>query len=374
MSDLTVRTVITKKDRLDFIKMPWSIYQSDTHWVPPLIFDQMQFIDPKKGVFFEYGEAKLIMIMRDGKPVGRISAHINKRHEEVYNDSKGFFGFFECENNPATARALFREAEKYLKDKGKKSLEGPFSFSIYDEMGILVDGFDSDPYVMNMHNPEYYGKLIEGCGFKKSVDWYAFRAKAGKTDKELDPRYFKIRERVLKNPAINIYSLEGRNIDIEAEKVKEIFHKAWNRNWGHVNFTDKEWDRIKEAVKMMVIRKATFVVEYKGKPVGFALAVYDGNEAVKKMNGRLLPFGFLHLLRLKNTKRLRLMLLGVIEEYRNLGLETVLIMSVIENGIKMGISEAEESNIVETNTKMIESMKHLNAELYKTYRIYSKEI
>ncbi len=374
MSNVTIRTAGTKKERLDFIKMPWSIYKNDSHWVPPLIFDQMEFLDPDKGVFFDYGEAKLLMAVRDGKPVGRISAHINKRHEEMYKDKKGFFGFFECENNPDTARLLVGKAEKYLLEKGKRSIEGPFNFSIYDEMGILVDGFDSDPYVLNVHNPDYYGKLIEGCGFKKSVDWYAFRARKGETDAALDPRYFKIRDRIMRNPAINIYSLKGRNIDKEAEKVKPIFHSAWNRNWGHVNFTDREWARLKEAVKMMMVRESSFVVEYNGAPVGFAVSIYDGNEAVKKMNGRLFPFGFIHFLRIKHTRRLRLMLLGVLEEYRHLGLEIALIMSVVESSVKNGFVEAEESNVVETNTRMIDSMKHLNVERYKTYRIYSKEI
>jgi hypothetical protein len=334
----------------------------------------MEFLDPEKGVFFEYGEARLFIAERNGKAVGRISAHINKRHEETYHDNKGFFGFFECEDNGETAKALFTEAEKYLKSMGKTSIEGPLSFSIYDEVGILVDGFDTDPYVLNVHNRDYYGKLIENNGFKKSVDWFAFRTRKGVTDKALDPRYFKIRDRVLKNPSVNIYSLEGKNIDVQAEKLKSIFHSAWSSNWGHVNFTDHEFNRLKSALKMMYIDKLSFFAEYNGKPVGFALSIYDANEAVKKMNGRLFPFGIFHLMQLKKTRRFRLILLGVLEEYRHLGLEIAMNMNVIENGLKLGFTEAEESLIVETNERMLNTMEHLKADRYKTYRIYTKEI
>ncbi len=374
MTNLKIKTVKTKADRLEFIKLAWNFYRNDPHWVPPLIFDQIKFIDPGKGVFFDYGEAMLFIAERDDKPVGRISAHINNRHEQTFHDNKGFFGFFECENSRETAKALFAEAEKFLKAKGKKSIEGPLSFSIYDEVGVLVDGFDTDPYVMNVHNPAYYGKLIENSGFKKSVDWFAFRTKKDETDRFLDPRYLKIRERVLKNPAINIYSMKGRNIAEHAEKLKTIFHNAWNSNWGHVNFTDREFSRMTEAIKMMFIDRLTFFAEYKGKPVGVALSLYDANVAVKKMNGRLFPFGFIHLLRIKNTNRFRLLAMGVLEEYRHLGIEIAMIMNVIEKGIELGFVEAEESLIVETNEKMLDSMKHLKADSYKTYRIYTKDI
>ncbi len=374
MSQLTIRTVNSRRDRLEFIKSSWNFYKNDRHWVPPLIFDQMEFLDPGKGVFFDYGEAKLFLAYKNGKPVGRLSAHINNRHEELYHDNKGFFGFFECENDRETARALFTEAEKYLKNHGKTSIEGPLSFSIYDEVGVLVDGFDTDPYVMNVHNPEYYGRLIENNGFKKSVDWYAFRTRKGVTDKALDPRFFKIRDRIVKNPAVNIYTIKGRNIDVEAEKLKEIFHNAWNSNWGHVNFTDREFNRLKSALKMMYVEDLTFFAEYKGKPVGFALTVYNANEAVKKMNGRLFPFGFIQLMKFKKSRKFRLFAMGVLEEYRHLGLETALNMSVIEKGLELGFIEAEESLIVETNERMLSSMEHLLAERYKTYRIYSKNI
>ncbi len=241
MSDLQIVPVKSHNELLSFIKMPWGIYKNDPHWVPPLIFDQLEFLNPQKGVFFEYGNALLLMALRNGRAVGRISSHINKRHNELYNDKKGFFGFFECENNLETAHALFAKAEEFLKQNKINSIEGPFSFSTYDEMGILVNGFDSDPYIMNIHNPQYYQKLLEECGFMKSVDWYAFRGRKGITDKNIDPRYYKVRDRILKNPGIKIWSMEkSRDLNIEAAIVKKIFNEAWSRNWGHITLTDRE--------------------------------------------------------------------------------------------------------------------------------------
>jgi GNAT superfamily N-acetyltransferase len=374
MENLEIKKATTRGDRLKFIRMPWPIYKNDPHWVPPLIFDQMNFLDPEKGEFFEFGEAELFIAYRGDKAVGRISAHYNSRHEELFHDKKGFFGFFECEERIETAKALFEAGTGFLKNKGMKSMEGPFNFNIYDEMGLLVDGFDSDPYIMNLHNPPYYQGLFEKNGFRKSVDWYAFRAKRGKTDAHLDMKYFKIRDRALKNSSITIRQARGKKyLEEEAEIVRSIFSQAWSNNWGHVNLTEREWLRIKSALTSMVIFPLTVIAEVNGKPVGFALSIYDANQAVKKMNGRLFPFGFLHLLEISKTDRFRLILMGVLEEYRNKGLEAAMYVSVIEEAVKRGLNECEMSNIVETNKPMLKSLQHMDVERYKTYRIYIKE-
>jgi GNAT superfamily N-acetyltransferase len=371
----TVREVLNKKDLMKFIKMPWNIYKNDPCWVPPLIFEQKEFLNPKKGPFFEYGEAKLFIAERDGKAVGRISAHINHRHEEVFKDNKGFFGFFECEDNLDTAGKLFEAAAAYLKSKGKVRMEGPFSFSIYDEIGVLVSGFDSIPYLMNVHNPPYYQKLFEENGFQKVVDWYAFRGKKGITDVKIDERYYKLKERLLKNSAIKIRNVrKGKGLTEDAKEVRKVFNQAWSRNWGHVNLTDREWERIKSALLQLVIYPLTYIVEVNGNVAGFALSVYDANLIVKEMNGNLFPFNFLKLLNVNKVKRFRLILMGVLEEYRTMGLEVLMYISIIERAKELGFEEVEMSNIVETNLPMLQSLKHLAVERYKTYRIYGKDI
>lgn len=374
MEDIEIKQVKSKKDILKFIKMPWLIYKKNPYWVPPLIFEQKEFLNPNKGVFFDYGEAALFLAYRNKKLVGRISAHVNHRHDEIFHDNKGFFGFFECEDNVNTAKALFKSAEEYLRKKGKKFMEGPFSFSIYDEMGILVEGFDSVPYILNVHNPPYYQKLLEANGFEKSVDWFAFRAKAGITDTNINPRYENVFEKIIKKNSITFRNVDKKNLEKDAIAVKNIFNQAWSKNWGHINFTEREWNRFKNALKSLVIFPLTIIAEVKNEPVGFLLSIYDANLVLQKMNGRLFPFGFLEFFKIPKIKRFRVILMGILEKYRHLGLEAAMIIQVIKKASNMGFLEAEMSNIVETNKPMLDTISHISVEKYKTYRIYIKKI
>ena len=374
MSSLSIKSVETNKDRLAFIKMPWKVYEKDQHWVPPLIADQKEFLDPKRGLFFRNGDARLWVAYRGNEPVGRISAQVNHRHDKLYADGKGFFGFFECEDNQETANALFCTAEEYLKVNQRRLVEGPFNFSIYDEIGVLVDGFDTDPYVLNMHNPPFYQKLIEAAGYAKSIDWYAYRVQSKQVDR-VPERLLRLRDRLAKKREVTVRPMEMAHFARDAAIVKCIFSAAWDRNWGHVPMTDPEFERVAKALKQLIIPELSFIAEVNGKPVGFALSIYDANVAAKKINGRLYPFGFIKLLsQLKKTDRFRLILMGVLEEHRNRGYEVIFYTHVIEKGLEMGFKEAECSLIVEDNEAMIKSMSHLASDRYKTYRIFKKAL
>jgi GNAT superfamily N-acetyltransferase len=308
--------------------------------------------------------------------VGRISAHINRRYDDLFGADKGFVGFFECENDVATSRALFNAAENWLRTRGKGSAEGPMSFGVYDEAGILIDGFDTPPYLLTVYNPSYYRGLFEACGWEKSVDWFAYRGRKGVTDENLDPRYARLSQRVMKRDGMKVRTMDIKgNLEREAEIVKGIFADAWNENWGHVPLSDKEFERFKESLAQIVIPELSLIVELDGKPVAFTLSAYDANQAVKRTNGRLFPFGFLVLLTgIKKTNRFRLILLGVREEFRSQGIEIALISRIIEDGIRLGFHEAEMSMVVENNDKMISSIDHLLAEKYKTWRIFRKDL
>ncbi len=374
MLPIEIRRVRTRADRAVFVKMAWRFYGKDSPWVPPLISDQMEFLDPAKGVFFGHGEAELFLAYRGEIPVGRISAHINRRHDDLYGRDKGFVGFFECDDDPEAAKALFTSAEAWLRGKGRKIAEGPMSFGVYDETGILVDGLDSPPYLLTGYNPPYYGALFEKCGWEKSVDWYGFRGRAGFTDAKLDPRYHRLTEKVLKREGIVIRSMDVKNnLEREAEIVRSIFSKAWDENWGHVPLSDLEFARLKESIVRMVVPELCLVAELGGKPIAFTLSAYDANIAVKKTNGRLFPFGFITLLTgIKKTDRFRLILMGVLDGYRKQGIEIAMYTRIIEQGIRMGFKETEMSMIVETNQRMLASIGHLPVEKYKTWRIYRK--
>jgi GNAT superfamily N-acetyltransferase len=374
MSNVEIREVRTPSERLKFIRMPWLLYGQDPHWVPPIIADMKKFLDPRRGVFYEHGEARLYMAWRDGKPVGRISAHVNHLHDERFADGKGFFGFFECENDQETAGVLLDTAESELRRRGKTSCEGALSFGIYDEVGILVEGFDTDPFVLNVHNPPYYRDLLERAGYQKSVDWYAYHGFV-KSYEELDPKLHRLKERVLQRSGITFRTVDMRRLEREARIVLEIFHAAWDENWGHVPFTQSEFARLVEALKLIVAPELSLIAEKDGRPVGMALTLYDANQAVKQINGRLFPLGFLKLLRnVRKTDRFRQFAMGVLEEFRGRGIEIAMFMTVAGEAYKRGFREGEMSLIVETNTAMRQTLTHLPVRPYKTYRIFKKEL
>ena len=362
---------------MEFIRIARKFYEHDPHWVPPLIADQKRYLDPKKGVFYDHGEVGLFLAKRAGRPAGRISGHVNYLYDELYGKDTGFFGFFECENDPGTAQTLLKAAESFVRSRGMRRILGPMSFGVYDEIGILIDGFDSDPYVMTVHNPPYYAELLLAAGYGKAVDWYAYRGYTADRER-VDPRLFQVRDRVLSRPGFVLRTLDlssARTIRREADFINRIFLDAWSRNWGHVPWTPREFERLVEAVKKIAIAELSYIVEVRGRPVGFALSISDANVAVKMINGRLFPFGFVTFLRsLKRTDRFRHILMGVLEEYRNSGIETAMYAELVERCCELGFREVEMSLIVENNHAMRNSLKHFPLKIYKTYRIFEKQL
>lgn len=371
---MTIVSAETRRRRMEFIKMPWELYRDDPHWVPPLIADQREFLNPKRGVFFDHGEARLFLARKDNRAVGRISAHVNYLYDDQYGAETGFFGFFESADDPEVAKALFAAAENYLKSRGKRRILGPMNFGVYDEIGILVQGFDTPPIVMNLHNPPYYDRLLEELGFEKAIDWYAYHGFV-KDHGQVDPRIFELKDRLMERSGVRLRMIDLKQVEREAAIIKSIFVSAWSRNWGHVPWTKREFARLADAVKRIALPELSFVAEIQGRPVGIALSIADANVAIKKINGRLFPFGFLTMLwDLKKTDRFRHILMGVLEEHRNRGIEIAFYSKIVENARKFGYREVEMSNIVETNYSMRNSLKHFPVRIYKTYRIYEKDM
>lgn len=375
MSETEIRPVITARERAAFIKMPWTIYADDPCWVPPIIAEQKAFLSPSRGPFFRHGQAQLWLAVRNGQPVGRISAHTSSRYDAIYGPEKGFFGFFECEDDVSTARQLFHTAESYLRGLGKQIIEGPFSFTVYDEIGVLVEGFERMAAIMLPHNPAYYSCLLEACGYEKSVDWFAFLARRGRTDLALPERLELLSDRIQRRPGIHFRQIRLDRFRQDAEHIKQLFDVAWDKNWGHVPMSDEEFWRIARGLKLLIIPQLSFLAEMDGEPVGFAISIYDINPLLKKMNGRLFPFGFWHLLRgRKKVPRFRMLLMGIHRNYRGLGLEVAFYVKTIQQAMRMHFQEAELSVIVETNQPMLKSIEYLDTDRYKTYRIYHKRL
>lgn len=362
---------IGRKEYKHFIRFPWSLYRNDPFWVPPLIADQLKYFDPNQGPFYEFGEAELFMAYRDGVPAGRISAQIDHQYEKHHDSDTGFFGFFECIKDNETAEKLLQTAETWVRERGKTRISGPFNFSLYDASGLLVHGFDSMPVILTNYNKAYYPQLLEQCGYDKEIDWYAFMVRGGL---KVRPVFYKIRDRIHRQ-GIRIEPLDMKHLDSAVDHIGTIFNEAWSENYGHVPLTDRQIDDFKEELRYVVVPELTYLAFLHDNCIGFSLTIKDANPAIKQANGRLFPFGlFKIMLGMRHVKRLRTFAMGVLEEYRNRGLDIVFYLNTIENGINMGYTESECSVIVETNNRMIGALEDLNAEHYKTFRFYEKKL
>ncbi|MBP7602509.1 MAG: hypothetical protein KBA15_01165 [Spirochaetes bacterium] len=373
-SPVTIKRVENKKMMKEFIMFPWTgkIYENDPCWVPPLIGEQKKFFDPKKGYFFEIGEVEFFIAYRDGKAVGRITAHINHLYEEKYDNDTGFFGFFESINDVEVARALFGAAEAWLKAKGKTMMNGPQSFSVYDSVGFEVHGQDVIPVVGLFHFAPYYRDLAEACGFEKCIDWSCYLVT--KID-DYKPYLKAVKEEFMKGQTVEYKIFNKKEIKYRKDDIHEIFNRAWEGNWGHLPLTRKQLDSIIHELVQIVIPELVVFAEKDGRTVGFIISIPDINPAMRILNGRLYPWRLVRfLLAARKTKKIRTIIMGVLPEYRGQKIDDVFYLRTIEDGIRLGFEASDCSLIVETNKKMIGALKPLKAENYKTYRIYQRAI
>ncbi len=373
MSEIIVKEVLTELEMMDFIKFPWKIYKDDKHWVAPLLFDIKKNLNRKRNPFFEHAQVKFYLAYKDGELSGRIAAIKNDMHNDFHKDKAGFFGFFECINDQQVANALFDKAKNFLKSLGLDEIRGPINLSTNDEIGLLIDGFDFDPCLLMTYNPRYYINLIEGYGYKKIKDVYAFLVedKITKNEKVMS-KLTRLSDIVMKKENIVIRNINMKDFDNELRKVREVYNKAWMYNWGFVPMTDKEFDYIADSFKMILNPNLVYFAESNGVPVGFSLALPDMNVVFKKLNGKIFPFGIFKLLfGKKNIHSIRLLTMGIVKEFHKKGIEAVFIKHTIERGIASGFNAAEISWILEDNMPMVQTAVNLDADKYKTYRIYN---
>ena len=371
-----IRKVKTKGELRDFIRLPWKIYRDDPNWVPPLISDVWNTLDREKSPFFEFGEAEYFTAHRNGECVGRISAHVNRLHNEHNGGNDGFFGFYECVDDDEVSKRLLDAAADWVRERGMTRLLGPASFTIYDEPCFMIDGWESDPptpVIMQNYNPRYYIGQMERAGLSKEIDWYAYRLDAGQP---LSEALLGAKRRLVERRGFVFRNVNLRRVDEEVVKIKRIFNDAWSENWGHHPYTDRQIDQIKQALKLIVNPRMCFIVETaEGDPVGCAVILPDLNPFVKKMNGRVLPFGWIHLLRGKRrSSGSRAFMLGVLKEYRNSGVDVAMIVEAMRVGPEVGYQWGECSLIVETNESMIRLIERWGGSRYKTYRFFSKNL
>lgn len=373
MPNVKIRTVETKADFNKFVKFPWKIYSNNPNWVPPLLYDVKKVLNKKKNPFFNHAEMELFLAEKEGSLVGRIAAIKNDLHNQEHNDKVGFFGFFESINDQEVASALFDAAGDWLKSKGLTDMRGPANPSVNDIYGMLIEGFDDPPRLLMPYNPEYYTTLLDNYGFKKAKDLYAW--KISKEKMETNDKIKRVADIALQRSNAIVRKLNMKDFDNELEKVKYVYNKAWEPNWGFVPLTDEEIDALAADLKPLVDPNLVLFCEIEGKTVGFALVMPDYNFVFKEMNGRLLPFNFIKLFtKAKKIPWARIIILGIIPEYQRRGLDAAMYYEVMVRAAKRNIYRGEASWVLEDNEMMNKGAQTMRGDLYKKYRVYQKEL
>jgi hypothetical protein len=372
---IEIRKHTMGKDVADFIRAAHVVHAGDPQFVPPLDFMIREQLNPKKNPFFEHAEGVLFTAWKDGKLAGRVSAQIDQEHLKRYNDLTGFFGFFDTIEDVGVAQELISAAAAWLREQGMKRMRGPMSLSINEEIGVLVEGFETPPMVMMSHSRPYQGSLAEACGLQKAMDVLAWRYTVG----EVPPRAQAAYDQIAALPEVKIRNIDKKNLDAELKWVLEIQDDAWRDNWGHVSLTPNEAKYAVESLKLLLDFRLGIIAEIEGKPVAMCIALPNLNEAIADLDGNLLPLGWaklLYRLKVSGTKTARLALLGIKKEYRGVkrygALSLALITEMARKGKEAGYEWGELSWTLEDNVAVNLQIKVMRGEKYKRYRIYEK--
>jgi GNAT superfamily N-acetyltransferase len=369
---IEIRRMQTKADMGRFIKFPWRIYRNDPAWVPPLIGEVKKLLSPRKNPFWEHAEAAYFLAYRGGEPVGRISAIVNHAHNEAHAEEAGFFGFFESVQDEAVSGALYGAALEWLADRGMHVMRGPANPSSNDDWGFLLEGYNEPPTVMMPYNPSYYHDLAKAAGLSKVKDLYSFFMDH---TAEIADKAVRVAEIAKRKTGVRIRSIDLKNLDAELRFIKEVYNSAWELNWGFVPMTDREIEHLALDLKKIVVPDLVLMAEVDGKPAGVSITIPNINEILHRMNGRLFPFGWLKfLLGFRRIKRVRVIIMGVVKEYRKRGIDAVFYVDTFNRGKELGFTEGEMGWILEDNDIMNQTIEMFGGRLYRRYRLYEKPI
>ncbi|HEX6665352.1 MAG TPA: GNAT family N-acetyltransferase [Solirubrobacterales bacterium] len=378
MGSVTIRPVRGRRELKRFVKVPFGVHRDNPQWVAPLIYERMQFLDPSKNPWFEHGEAQLLIAERDGEPVGRISAHIDRRWDEYQGGSDAMFGFFETVEDAEVARALLEAATEWATAQGRERILGPMDFTTNDEIGILIEGYERRPMILEPWHPPYYRELIESLGFGKTMDVLMWELQFGdlKEGERFDPSIHAAAKKALEDEGIAIRNMRKRDMANEVRRFMDVYNEAWGKNWGFVPITDAEVEFQAKNLKQVLDENWTYMAEKDGEVVGAALTLPDINQVMAKLNGRLLPFGWAKfLLGRRKINQCRVFALGVKHEYRHSGVAAGLYLRHLEEAaVPGGIVGGEMGWILETNEAMNRAMEGMGGEVVKRYRLYERAL
>jgi hypothetical protein len=377
MATVEVRQVHPGESLKDFLDVVSSLYADDPVFARPLDQDLKDRLNPKKNPFFEHGEATVFTAHKNGACVGRVTASIDKEHLERYHDDTGFFGFLDTIDDAEVSGALLAKAEAWLAERGMRNARGPVSININEEMGCLVEGFDTPPFILMPHHRPYQAGLIEKAGYAKIKDLYAWRYKVG----ELNTRTRKAQEAVRAMPEVTTRTVSYKDMERDVELIADIFNDAWSDNWGFVPITLPEVKKMASDFKLFLIPEITRIVSIEGEPAAVAVAVPNLNELVSDLDGKLFPLGIFKLLyRLKivGAKSGRVLILGIRKKWRNVkkyaALSIYLYAELNESGKRIGMTHGELGWTLEDNGPVNAGIRAMGADPYKRYRVFTKAL
>jgi GNAT superfamily N-acetyltransferase len=360
-------------DTKAFIIFPWQVYANDPLWVPPLRIERKAFLNPRKNPFFQHADVQLFLAQQHGNTVGRIAAVINQAHNRYHHERAGFFGLFEClPNAEAASAALLEAAENWVRERDATFLRGPVNLSTNElDCGLLVERFDSPAIFHSAYNPPYYATFLEAYGFTKCKDLLAFLRH---TDPPPAPRLQQIIARLQERRKVTIRPVNMRDFQTDVGHITAIFNNAWSDNWGFVPMTDAEAQHMAKTLKLAVIPELTLLAEIDGEPAGCFVAIPDLNQILRRLHGRLTPWGLVRFLyQRRRIDTVRVAIMGVKKRHRRLGIDLLLYDEAWKQGLKRGILRGEMAWILEDNRLMTQALEEIDAQPYKRYRLYQKD-
>ncbi len=382
-SDIEIVECATPQQRDEFIFFQWVPYKGNPYWCPPLISERREFYDRAKHPFHQHADVAMFLAKRGGQTVGTIYATDNRAHNEFQHENVGMFGGFECLNDQAVAHALINQAEQWLRARGRSAMRGPFNFSTNEECGLLIDGFDDAPRVMMTYNPPYYRELLEHEGYTKAMDLLAYQmevnAQAGLAN--FPPKLKRIMDKTMQRDGIVIRKIDVKHLDDEVKRIIPVYNSSWAKNWGFVPMTDAEFQHLAHGMKDVLDPDLLYVVEAKGQLIGVALSLPDLCDPLLRAYPRpgtpelwtLAKFMFNYKVR-RTQKYIRVLIMGVLPEYRLSGIDALLMATTADAAMKKGYTLGEASWILENNVPMRQGLENIGWKVYKTYRIFEKAL
>jgi hypothetical protein len=380
-SPVQIAPVETKSDWRDFHRLLYPIYRDDPSWVAPLLLERQLHFSPKHNPFFAHAEVAYWLARRDGRAVGRVTAQVDALHQERYGDATGHIGFLEAIDDPEVFAALLKRAESWLHSKGMRRALGPVSFSMWDQPGLLVDGFDYAPSVLMGHARPYYANHLQAAGYRGIEDILAYRYDT----RELETPA--IAERIIARGmrsgqfTLRNIRMDSKNVHAEVALILDILNDGWSENWGFVPMTAAEAKDLGDTLRMVLTPKDCVIAEFKGEPVAFGMFLPNLNEAARDLNGHLFPFGWAKLLwriKVSKTKSSRLALMGMRKSVQASPTGAAIALAIIKetraHQIARGVTTAELSWVLDRNERIKHIIEQAGAHVYKRYRIYEKGI